>query len=79
MLTEEEEERRGEEEGRRIGEEEEEKDDEEAYLGLQKKLYWMSRGKRNMTAPWMDMAHRFLPTMSQPRGSLKRSSPVGGK
>ena len=56
-----------------------EEDDEEAYLGLQKKLYWMSRVKRNMTAPWMDMAHRFLPTMSQPRGSLKRSSPVGGK
>lgn len=28
-----------------------------------------------MTVPWMDMAHRFLPTMSQLRGSWKRSSP----
>lgn len=44
-------------------------------LGLQKNLYWMRSVRANMSAPWMDMAHRFLPTMSQLRGSWKRSSP----
>lgn len=29
----------------------------------------------NMTTPWMDMAQRFFPTISQLSGSSKRSSP----
>lgn len=29
----------------------------------------------NMTTPWMDMAQRFFPTISQLSGSLKRFSP----
>lgn len=47
----------------------------DTHLGLQKNLYWMRSVTANMSAPWMDMAHRFLPTMSQLRGSWKRSSP----
>lgn len=45
------------------------------YLGLQKNLYWMRSVRANMTIPSMNMAKRFFPTMSQPRGSLKRFSP----
>lgn len=45
------------------------------YLGLQKNLYWMRMVTANMTAPWIAMAQRFFPTMSQLRGSWNRSSP----
>lgn len=46
-----------------------------SHLGLQKNLYWMRIVTANMTIPWMDMAQRFLPTISQLSGFLKRSSP----
>lgn len=45
------------------------------YLGLQKNRYWIRRVAPNMTAPWIAMAQRFFPTMSQPRGSWNLSSP----
>ncbi len=45
------------------------------YRGLQKNLYWMRTVTENMTNPWMDMAQRFFPTISQLSGSSKRSSP----
>ena len=49
--------------------------DRNFYLGLQKNLYWMRIVTANMTTPWMDMAQRFFPTISQLSGSSKRSSP----
>lgn len=52
--------------------------DSRVYLGLQKNLYWMRIVMANMTTPWMDMAQRFFPTISQLSGSLKRSSPDEG-
>lgn len=48
------------------------------YLVLQKNLYWMRMVRASMTAPWIAMATRFLPTMCQASGSSKRSSPGPG-